>query len=64
MNLIAIEAICKKGKFSVQTLHRLRRAGVFPPPRLQLSRKLIRWDEDEVDTFSEANGCRKRSKYA
>jgi predicted DNA-binding transcriptional regulator AlpA len=51
MNMIAIEAICKKGKFSVQTLHRLRRAGVFPPPRLQLSRKLIRWDEDEVDTF-------------
>ena len=31
MNMIAIEDICEKGKFSVQTLHRLRRAGVLPP---------------------------------
>jgi len=56
MKMITIPAICKKGEISVMTLHRLRRAGLFPPPRLVISRKLMRWDEDEVDSFFGGNG--------
>ncbi len=51
--MLGIEEVCGVLGISVMTLYRIRKNNNFPAPAIQIGKKLIRWNANQVEKWIE-----------